>query len=138
EAIAASRIGHENIVGVTDFGKTPDGAFYLVMGRLEGESLAEYLKREGALSPERVVSILLPIARALAAAHAEGIVHRDLKAENVMLARRKDGSECVKVVDFGISKVLAAPESSITRRGEIIGTPDYMSPEQAAADVVDH
>jgi len=139
EARAASQIGQENIVDVIDFGRTPDGSMYFAMEALEGESLAKVMRREGKLPLERAFPILGQICKALGAAHARGIVHRDLKPENVILLRRDDGSDFVKVLDFGISKNGRGPETSrITRAGSIIGTPEYMAPEQAAATSVDH
>jgi serine/threonine-protein kinase len=139
EARAASQIGQENIVDVIDFGRTPDGSMYFAMEALEGESLAKVMRREGKLPLERAFPILGQICKALGAAHARGIVHRDLKPENVILLRRDDGSDFVKVLDFGISKNGRGPETSrITRAGSIIGTPEYMAPEQAAATTVDH
>jgi serine/threonine-protein kinase len=139
EAIAASQIGQENIVDVTDFGRTPDGALYFVMEELEGQSLAALLRTAGPLPVARAALVLAQVCRALAAAHGRGIVHRDLKPDNVIITRRDDGSDFVKVVDFGISKNGAGPERGrITRAGTIIGTPEYMAPEQGAAATVDH
>src|SRR5512137_963521 len=139
EARAASQIGQENIVDVIDFGRTPDGSMYFAMEALEGESLAKVMRREGKLPLDRAFPILGQICKALGAAHARGIVHRDLKPENVILLRRDDGSDFVKVLDFGISKNGRGPETArITRAGSIIGTPEYMAPEQAAATTVDH
>ncbi len=139
EAQAASLIGQENIVDVIDFGRTSDGSLYFVMEALEGESLASVLGRERRLPPRRALPILVQICRALGAAHARGIVHRDLKPDNIFLISRGDGSDFVKVLDFGISKYGTVPERlRITRAGSIIGTPEYMAPEQAAATTVDH
>ena len=139
EARAASQIGQENIIDVVDFGRTPEGSLYLVMEALEGESLARLLRRAGPLPVGRAIGILLQICRALGAAHARGIVHRDLKPENVIVVRREDGSDFAKVVDFGISKSGGSAEQGrITRAGSIIGTPEYMAPEQASAAAVDH
>ncbi|HEX9288307.1 MAG TPA: serine/threonine-protein kinase [Anaeromyxobacteraceae bacterium] len=138
EAIAASQIGQENIVDVTDFGRTAQGSLYFVMEELEGASLATVL-RAGPLPVERAALLLAQVCRALAAAHAHGIVHRDLKPDNVIVVRREDGSDFVKVVDFGISKNGAGKERErVTRAGTIIGTPEYMAPEQGAAATVDH
>ncbi|HUB07058.1 MAG TPA: serine/threonine-protein kinase [Myxococcales bacterium] len=136
EAIAAGRIGHENIVDVTDFGWTGDGQAYLVMEELRGRSLAQALHAEGPLSPSRALKIAWQVARALEAAHAAGIIHRDLKPDNIMLVPR-DGVEIVKVLDFGVSKVAAGPQG-LTRLGLILGTPEYMSPEQSGGRPVDH
>jgi len=139
EARAASQIGQENIIDVFDFGHTPDGSAYFVMEALDGESLARLLRREGALPLQRALPILNQICRALGAAHQRGIVHRDLKPENVFVVRRDDGADFVKVLDFGISKsAISSDGKRLTRAGSIIGTPEYMSPEQAAATSVDH
>jgi len=138
EAIAASQIGQENIVDVTDFGRTAQGSLYFVMEELEGASLATVLGG-GPLPVERAALLLAQVCRALAAAHAHGIVHRDLKPDNVIVVRREDGSDFVKVVDFGISKNGTGKERErVTRAGTIIGTPEYMAPEQGAAATVDH
>jgi serine/threonine-protein kinase len=139
EARAASQIGHENIVDVVDFGRTPGGSLYFVMEALEGESLARLIHREGALPVDRALRVLSQICRALGAAHARGVVHRDLKPENVLLVARDDGTDLVKVLDFGISKTHGVPDGGrITRAGSLIGTPEYMAPEQAMATAVDH
>jgi len=139
EARLASSIGHEHIIDITDFGQTEDGRTFVVMEFLEGESLAECLHREGALPETRILQIAQQVASALSAAHAKGIVHRDVKPENVFLIRRKD-VDYVKVVDFGISKSLRnsdlGEEDSprLTQTGMVLGTPLYMSPEQARGD----
>jgi len=138
EAVAASRLGQENIVDVTDFGRTREGNLYFVMEQLEGRSLAAVLHAEGPLPFDRTALILAQLCRALAAAHGHGIVHRDLKPDNVVVLRRDDGSDFVKVVDFGISKSPGEGEERITRAGTIIGTPEYMAPEQGSATAVDH
>jgi serine/threonine-protein kinase len=139
EAIAASRIGQENIVNITDFGRTPKGALFFVMEALDGESLASVIHRQGALPDVRTLPILEQICRALASSHARGIIHRDLKPENVMLLQREDRPDFVKVLDFGISKVISRdrPEEQLTRLGMIMGTPEYMAPEQATGSKVD-
>ncbi len=139
EARLASAIGHEHIIDITDFGQTDDGRTFVVMEFLEGESLAEILAREGPLPEERILAIAIQVASALGAAHAKGIVHRDVKPENVFVLRRKD-RDFVKVVDFGISKSLRASDSGdeesprLTQTGMVLGTPLYMSPEQARGD----
>jgi len=138
EAIAASRIGQENVVDVLDFGTAEDGALYYVMEALEGRSLGAVIREQGALQVGRALDLLEQICRALAAAHARGVVHRDVKPDNVLLVHREDGSELAKVIDFGISQVpRPAGAAPITRRGAVIGTPEYMAPEQAAGAPVD-
>lgn len=138
EAIAASRIGQENVVDVLDFGADEDGALYYVMEALDGRSLAAVIREEGTLPVVRALDLLEQISRALGAAHARGVVHRDVKPDNVFLVRREDGTERAKVIDFGISHVRAEGGERITRAGSIIGTPEYMAPEQASGDAVDH
>ncbi len=138
EAIAASRIGGDNVVEVLDFGED-DGAYYYVMEALAGRSLASVILEDGPLEVARALALLDQICRALSAAHARGVVHRDVKPDNVFVERRADGAERAKVIDFGISQVTPeAGKGRLTRVGEIIGTPEYMAPEQAAGEVIDH
>ena len=143
EARSASRIGHENIVDIADFGETTRGASYFVMEFLEGEDLANLLAREATLDPTRACAIVLQCCRALCATHAKGIVHRDIKPENIFLTRRDAIDDFVKIVDFGIAKMSdvetdGAPGRKLTKTGMIFGTPEYMSPEQAAGKELDH
>ncbi len=143
EAKSASRIGHENIVDISDFGETTRGASYFVMEFLDGEDLANLLGRESTVEPRRAAEIVLQCCRALSAAHAKGIVHRDIKPENVFLTTRDGVSDFVKIVDFGIAKMSdietdGAPGRKLTKTGMIFGTPEYMSPEQAAGKDLDH
>jgi serine/threonine-protein kinase len=135
EAETASSIGHPNVVDVFDVHKTVDGVPYLVGEFLDGEELGEYIKRVGKLPTAMAVAVARQVCRALAAAHARGIVHRDMKPENVFLVER-DGAMVIKVLDFGISKA-ASPEANLTRTGMIMGTPSYMAPEQARGENVD-
>ena len=138
EAANAARISHANVCAIYDFGETPEGLIYLAMELIEGESLKAVLERQGALVPQRCVSILRQCADALQAAHDLGIVHRDLKPDNVMLARGRGGAEVVKVVDFGIAKAMTGEEGQqVTKTGLVVGTPEYMSPEQLSGDVLD-
>jgi serine/threonine protein kinase len=140
EARAASKIGHPNIVDVTDSGTTADGSVYFVMEFLEGVELGSVIEREGAIDVARALKIAGQICRALAAAHAQGIVHRDLKPENVFLVTRDGQADVVKVLDFGIAKTTeaeAARERRLTSPGMAMGTPEYMSPEQAAGRPAD-
>jgi len=135
EAKAASRIGHWAIVDVTDFGTLPDGSAYQVMEFIGGDTLAKVMKL-GPMWGARAVPVAAQIARALAAAHEKGIVHRDLKPENIFLTEKDGRPDMVKIVDFGIAKF--APmgamdiQTRITKVGAVFGTPEYMSPEQAA------
>jgi len=135
EAEAAVCIGHPNIVKVFDFGASPDGAPYLVMERMLGESLAARLEREGRLEPEDAVDIVIEVLRALEAAHDKDILHRDLKPENIFLAQAGE-RVMPKILDFGVSKILGddAERVRMTRTGALVGTPAYMSPEQALGD----
>jgi serine/threonine protein kinase len=141
EAKSASRIGHPNIVDVSDFGETPTGQSYIVMEMLTGEDLADVLARERTLPPPRAVQIAYQVARALHATHKKRIVHRDLKPENIYLIERDGLRDVVKVVDFGVAKmsdVDVTPGRKLTRTGMIFGTPEYMSPEQALGKPFDH
>ncbi len=137
EAQLASSIGNEHIIDITDFGTTADGRTFVVMEFLEGESLAECLAREPQLPEQRILRIAQQTTNALSAAHDKGIVHRDIKPENVFLLRRKE-TDFVKVVDFGISKSMRVTDDEeqvrLTQTGMVLGTPLYMSPEQARGD----
>jgi len=143
EAKSASRIGHENIVDVSDFGETRYGSSYFVMEFLEGEDLANVLGREVTVEAQRACGIALQCCRALGAAHAKQIVHRDIKPENIFLIERDGVKDFVKIVDFGIAKMgdietEGQPGRKLTKTGMIFGTPEYMSPEQAAGKELDH
>ncbi len=139
EAKAASRVGHPNIVDVTDFGTTPDGMTYSVMEYVSGETLGATLRAQGPMAVLRALRIAAQIARALAAAHAKGVIHRDLKPENVFLTERDGRADYVKIVDFGIARVLPQAGSTnaprLTKAGALFGTPEYMAPEQAAGRI---
>jgi serine/threonine-protein kinase len=135
EAHASSQLDHENIVTISDFGETPDHRPYFVMELLRGESLDRRIVA-GPVSLEEVVAIAIPVAQALGHAHAEGIVHRDIKPENIFLVQRSQGRWGVKVVDFGIAK--APLNNNLTKMGQVLGSPMFMSPEACRGDVVDH
>jgi serine/threonine-protein kinase len=140
EAIAAGNLDHPNIVKATDFGRLEDGSFYMVLDYVAGESLRKLLSRDGYIVPGRALSIARQILQALSAAHAKGIVHRDMKPENIMVNDDVKTSEItVKVLDFGIAKVERSdPQAAqLTRVGTVVGTPAYMAPEQAKGLTVD-
>jgi eukaryotic-like serine/threonine-protein kinase len=145
EAKAASRIDHPNSMRVLDFGQEPDGLLYIVMEYLAGRSLFRIFRDEAPLPSERIVDLFRQALAALAAAHDLGIVHRDLKPDNIIVMQktRDEGSagEHVKVCDFGIAKFTgntsATAAEKLTADGTIIGTPDYLSPEQARSDDID-
>ncbi|MCA9673316.1 MAG: serine/threonine protein kinase [Myxococcales bacterium] len=130
EARVTSGLGHPHIIEVIDFNTTEDGRPYLVMELLDGESLADRLERRGRLTLEETMSITRQASSALHAAHQGDVVHRDLKPENVFLCRRGARDDYVKLLDFGISKVLNA-KTAVTRAQALVGSPSYMSPEQA-------
>ena len=138
EAQNASRIVHPNVCTVYDFGTTPDeGVAYLAMEYLEGRTLGQILAEQKRLPLDRAIRLTRAIAAGLDAAHELGIVHRDLKPDNVMVLATRTG-ESVKLVDFGIAKALQKePEGGVTAPGVVIGTPDYMAPEQFAGDPLD-
>jgi serine/threonine protein kinase len=141
EARAASKIGHPNIVDVTDSGTTADGCVYFIMEFLEGVDLAKVITDQGALDVWRALGIASQICKALAAAHAQGIIHRDLKPENIFLVPREGNADFVKVLDFGIAKNAELEEvraDRLTHPGMAMGTPEYMAPEQAAGKPYDH
>ena len=130
EAHAASQLDHENIVSISDFGVTADQRPFFVMELLRGQTLDQRLG-DGTMSIEEVVAVSVPVARALAHAHAEGIVHRDVKPENIFLVQRSQGRWTVKVVDFGIAKTPVNPKLTQTKPklGETLGSPLFMAPE---------
>lgn len=137
EARAASEIGHAAIVDVLDAGTTEDGLVYMVLELLQGEDLEDAVRR-GHLNTAEVIGVAVDVLDCLASAHDRGVVHRDIKPENVYLATDEHGARSTKVLDFGIAKHLRDdPDTSMTRTGTIVGTPDFMSPEQARGDSVD-
>jgi serine/threonine-protein kinase len=138
EALAASRIGNPHIIDISDIGTAPDGRMFVVMELLHGEPLADAMKRTGALPVPRVTKIIRQVLRAVGAAHGKSIIHRDLKPDNIFLVGDEDH---VKLLDFGISKVLdSSPDAStrLTSTGAVMGTPLYMAPEQAMGEPTDH
>ncbi len=138
EARTASAIGHRNIVGIEDFGKLGNGVVYLAMEFLSGTPLNKLIAK-GPLDNARALGLLIQIAEGLRAAHARDVIHRDMKPENVFVVTGEDGGDLVKILDFGIAKMNAAGQEggSLTRTGQIFGTPHYMSPEQAMGHPAD-
>ncbi len=130
EAEIASELGHPNIIFVTDFYETPSGRPCIVMEFLEGEDLAQRLERQGRLQPQELASVMRQVGGALAAAHARGVIHRDLKPQNIFMARDPEIGTRVKLLDFGISKIKDSA-SALTGTEVLMGTPYYMAPEQA-------
>ncbi len=137
EARAVNRIGHENIIDIFSFGQLVDGRQYFVMEYLDGATLAQRLDR-GDLTRDQFAPILMQICDALEAAHAKQIVHRDLKPENVWIAQSLRGLPKVRLLDFGIAKLLDSGDRVVTDIGAVMGTPHYMSPEQCHGRGVDH
>lgn len=136
EARAVNQIRNRHIIDIFSFGKLTDGRHFYVMDLLEGEPLDRFIAREGRCCVENVVQLLRPIAEALDAAHAAGVVHRDLKPQNIYLIWDTEGETVPKLLDFGMAKLLG--DSRVhTVSGTPLGTPLYMSPEQARGDVVD-
>lgn len=137
EAHSASRLDHPNCMQVTDYGSTDDGMQYMVMQLLEGWELSEVLTEK--MAPPRAVALVLQIMRGLEHAHERGIVHRDLKPENVFVTNDHEGKEILKLVDFGIAKIVSGTgsEEPMTKMGLVFGTPKYMSPEQATGSETD-
>src|SRR4051812_43936330 len=123
EAKAASRISHPHAVSVTDFGESEDGVVFLVMEYLDGRTLKETIKAEGPMRLDGVIEIVKQVGGALDAAHEQGVVHRDLKSDNIMIAQHS-GGEWAKVLDFGIAKIqqAGAPDADITAANLVIGT----------------
>jgi len=143
EAKSASRIGHKHIIDISDFGQTEHGHHFFVMELLDGCDLAKVLSDESPLPTLRSADIMIQCCLALGAAHEKGIVHRDMKPENIFLVEREGRKDFVKIVDFGIAKMTALDGRSttgpkLTQTGMLFGTPEYMSPEQAGGRSVDH
>ncbi len=137
EAVASGRLDHPNIVNVTDFGVLENGALYLVMELLEGESLGQRLAREKRIPWSDALAIMRGVLLGLRHAHDRGVVHRDIKPDNIFLAN-KDGEGVVKILDFGIAKLYAGnlDDQNATRAGLTVGTPKYLSPEQAVGGAI--
>ncbi|CAN5224275.1 hypothetical protein BH11MYX1_BH11MYX1_06870 [soil metagenome] len=135
EALAASRIGNPHIIDVSHIGVAPDGRPFVVMELLDGEPLSRILAGTGPMQPWRAIHIMRQVLRAAGAAHIKGIIHRDLKPDNIFIVNRDDEHDFVKLLDFGISKMIDTAEmaaaTKLTTTGVVMGTPLYMAPEQA-------
>lgn len=136
EAETLASLKHDNIVTLFDYEKTAEGCFYLALEYIDGPRFTDLL-RQGPLEPAHAVRLILQVLRALRYAHKKGVVHRDLKPSNLLIEIDDEGEERVKVVDFGLVKVLE-DDQSLTRAGLILGSPHCMSPEQIRGDEVDH
>jgi serine/threonine-protein kinase len=138
EAKAASRLNHPNGIQVLDFGRNDlDGSLYIVMEYVQGKDLRIVLRDEWPLSEERLCNIMAQVLAALGAAHAHHVIHRDLKPENIMVEQRRDHADFVKVLDFGIAKIMDSDMPGLTRNDVVCGTPQYMAPEQATGSSLD-
>jgi serine/threonine protein kinase len=139
EARTISRMRHPNTVTIFDFGQTPDRDLYIVMEHLTGETVGDVLRREGRLEPLRATRIIRQVCASLREAHALGVIHRDLKPDNIFLTHIGEEPDFVKVLDFGLAKLSDNEQTSrITQQGKVFGTPLYMSPEQASGAPLDH
>jgi serine/threonine-protein kinase len=139
EALTISKLHHPNTVTVFDYGKTGQGMLFLAMEMLSGHTLSNLIETQGPLTPNRTVHIACQVARSLYEAHQSDIVHRDVKPDNIFLIEVDDDPDFVKVLDFGIAKIVRGEDDvELTGTGRIIGTPKYMSPEQILAEKVDH
>jgi serine/threonine-protein kinase len=138
EALASRKIQHPNVVAAADFGRMDDGCLFMVLEYIRGEDLSARLYREKPFDPARAVKITLQVSNALVAAHAAGVIHRDLKPDNIMLVEGHGDRDVVKVVDFGIAKLTAQSGQALTALGSVFGTPESMAPEQARGTSVDH
>jgi serine/threonine-protein kinase len=135
EAKASGRVRSPSIVEILDLGQAEDGSPFLVFELLQGEGLDAWLRREGAIEPETLLELMVGVAKALDLAHTQGIVHRDLKPANVFIHTQGTGERVAKILDFGISKVFdTAHNFTLTRVGTVVGSPAYMSPEQASGN----
>jgi eukaryotic-like serine/threonine-protein kinase len=138
EAKAASRVQHPSIAQIFDFGFAADQSPYLAMEFVEGESLSRVLEQAGPLSVARALNILVQVAESFVAMHGAGVVHRDLKPHNILVTPPSKTADRIKVLDFGLAKIVGKDSScSLTARGVVLGTPEYMSPEQVAGEKVD-
>jgi serine/threonine-protein kinase len=138
EAQAAASLNHPNIISVHDIGMSPDGKAFMVLEFIDGHSLEKRIETSGPLTNLKALSIFMQVASALQAAHDAGIIHRDIKPSNIMLLNHRGQDDFVKVVDFGLAKMMdEANEMKLTKSGEVFGTLLYMSPEQCLGHPLD-
>lgn len=140
EAVTASALSHPNVIRVENFGVTPEGRTFIIMDFIEGVSLGDLIAREGKIDPVRAVFIFVQAANALQHAHERNVIHRDLKPSNIMLINNGEEGESVKIVDFGIAKLVLNDDDQVqhlTQTGEVFGSPLYMSPEQCRGEKLD-
>lgn len=137
EAYTTAAVKHPNVVSIFDYDETHEGQPYLVLELLTGITLSKRIQHGQILSVGRTVDIITPICGALNIAHSKGILHRDLKPSNIILHKLEDGSEVVKLIDFGIGKVLSEDNSPLTQQGFVVGTPEYLSPERYSGRNID-
>lgn len=140
EAVTASALSHPNVIRVENFGITPEGRTFIIMDFVEGESLGDVIARDGKIDPVRAVFIFVQAANALQHAHERNVIHRDLKPSNIMLINNGEEGETVKIVDFGIAKLVLDDDDQVqhlTQTGEVFGSPLYMSPEQCRGEKLD-
>ncbi len=139
EALTISKLNHPNTVTVFDYGKTDQGLLFLAMEMLSGRTLSDLIEARRLLTPNEAVHIAAQVCRSLSEAHKSNIVHRDVKPDNIFLIQVDDDPHFVKVLDFGIAKIVQGEDNvELTGTGRIIGTPKYMSPEQILAEKIDH
>lgn len=137
EAYTTAAVKHPNVVSIFDYDETETGQPYLVLELLNGSTLSSYIKRGRVLSVARAVDIITPICAALNLAHQKSILHRDLKPSNILLHKLEDNTEVVKLIDFGIVKMLNDDSNPLTQQGFVVGTPEYLSPERYMGQQLD-
>ena len=137
EALTYGRVSHPNLVGLHDFGTTPDGMFFMALEYCPGQPLSTLLREKGQFSWRAATDIVMQVAQGLGAAHDCGVVHRDLKPENILMTEIRPNRYHVRLLDFGIAKREDEDGPRLTQAGMVFGTPEYMSPEQARGKAVD-
>lgn len=137
EARSYGRVTHPNAVTLKEYGQHDDGALYLITEFVDGEPLSQAVQGAGPLTPGAAISVAGQVCGVLSAAHREGVIHRDLKPDNIMLVEDSNGQYHAKVLDFGIAKIVDDERATLTQTGAVFGTPEFMSPEQARGDVAD-